>query len=100
MAVTRLIRWAVMAVIIVFVSFFAEANRGAVTVSFWPFAVEFTTPVVILVLASVIIGVGLGLILCGVSLIKWRYRAKKYQNRLVQLERQKQNEASLPDPRN
>ena len=73
--------------------FFSQANRGMVTVSFWPFAADMTAPMALVILASVIIGAAAGIILCGVSLIKWRLRAKKYQKRVLVLERQKQEDS-------
>ena len=97
MAVTKLVRWTMMVIIVVGVSFFAQANRGSVTVSFWPFSVVFTTPIALLVLASVILGILIGLILSGISLIKWRYRAKKYQKRILQLEGKKQEGNGVED---
>ena len=95
MSFTRLVRWAVMAVIIVLVCFFAEANRAQVALSFWPFDVEITAPLALVVLASVIIGVMTGILLCGFSLFKWRHRAKKFQKRIVQLERHAQENKNL-----
>lgn len=92
MRLTQLLRWTVMAVIVVMISFFAEANRGAVTVNFWPFSLEITTNLALLVLASVIFGILCGMILCAASVLKWRHRAKKYQKQITQLERQSQAE--------
>ena len=83
-----------MGIIIVLVSFFSQANRGMVTVSFWPFAADMTAPMALVILGSVIFGAAAGIILCGVSLIKWRLRAKKYQKRVLVLERQHHQETN------
>lgn len=71
----------------VVVVIFAVANRGAVTVDFWPFPLVLQVWLSILILVCVLTGILIGALLMWLSAGKLRRRAREARNRIAQLER-------------
>ena len=64
---------------------FAIANRHEVELSLWPFAAV-TSPLCLIALGMLAVGVLIGALWMWVPLVHWRLRARSQERRLIELE--------------
>ncbi len=84
----KLIGKLILGVIAVGVVVFALANRGAVTLSLWPFPLDMTVPIYIAVLGAMVIGLIIGGAMSWLPRHRLRRHARTAERRAASLERQ------------
>lgn len=75
---------------------FAVANRQAVAIDLWPFALAVQTPAFVLVLGTLFLGLICGAGLMALPLAGWRLKARARDRRIADLEKQLTEAAARP----
>ncbi len=82
-----LLSWIIMIPTAIAVIVFAAFNRGGVSVDFWPFPYAITVPLFSAVLASLLVGFGLGGLVAWVSAGRYRRQSRILARQLTTAER-------------
>lgn len=82
----KLLFWIVGVPLVLAAAFFAIDNRGAVAISFWPFADPLQVPLFVAIIVPLYIGVVLGAAVAWISGGRARARVRKEARRAASLE--------------
>lgn len=83
----KLARWFVLGPVVIVVAVLSVANRAPTIVRFDPLPLEIETPLYLLVLFSVLVGMLIGSGVTWLSRAAWRRRARAGERRIRDLER-------------
>jgi uncharacterized integral membrane protein len=84
----RTFRWGLISLVALLLIIFAVENRQAVTLSLWPFPLELSTGLYIVVLLTLLVGFLLGELVAWMNGRRWRREARRSANRVAELERE------------
>jgi lipopolysaccharide assembly protein A len=84
----RLFHWLVTAPVALVLVVFAVSNRAVVTVTLWPFPVEISAPVYLLVLLSLLVGFLVGMLVAWIGGRSSRRAARAHAKRADSLKRE------------
>jgi uncharacterized integral membrane protein len=85
----RTFRWGLIALVAFILIVFAVENRQTVTLSLWPFPLELSTGLYIVVLLTLLVGFLLGELVAWMNGRRWRREARRSANRVAELERER-----------
>jgi uncharacterized integral membrane protein len=83
----RLLYWLVTALVALICVVFAVSNRAGVTLTFWPFGIEFSAPLYLVVLLTLLSGFLFGLLIAWIWSWGARRAARMRAKRIEILER-------------
>ena len=84
----RYFRWALTAVVALLLMIFAVANRGGITLNFWPLPVVLQAPIYLVVLIALLAGFLIGALVVWILAGRARRAARQRAHRIDELERE------------